>query len=583
MPAMGGSRKGKRKNKGKSKPNKSETAEQKSEALNPKLDLGQALSSNPNGPSNIEDESPQTDTNFNSAAKTPMNLEVNFERFLYIKLNQSYNTALERLLTLGYSEPDVEIAILNAGYVHGYTDLVNKVIHNVIGFIEEVFNPTTEPFGDMDELCKTMLEEMVNYVMQTRPDMQRSEAVWHLLVMRWDLISSANTTCSHCETEDACIFENLFSEKTQSSLKNDSWFKKMGSSKPIDHFGDTEDDLKMLVIPSTSGEKSEASRILSRSVLEECSDGLKTRMIADLVTQIRGLQEELKCRTMWAQQKVIDWAKKLTATALELQELRMFEGEGVKGKSKDEKTHLMTFMVKLREKEKSLEQANREASIAENAVKKMELENSKIRSEIDGFKLNNLESKKELKKVAKREKRRLKRLVELERQTNVLRLECDEEKQRALQLKEELAKVEKQAEDAEEKWKQEVKSKEHILALVAQETKNLEDQKASSTAHLEKLQQQLKSDIQQAQKKCLALEDELSRLRESLPVEDLLPENLDFLYCYDKASSSGSRETKMVDHWTCMICMVNEGFLWAFFGGSQGWGANPWVFVRVEN
>ncbi|GFQ04301.1 mnd1-interacting protein 1 [Phtheirospermum japonicum] len=236
-----------------------------------------------------------------------------------------------------------------------------------------------------------------------------------------------------------------------------------------------------------------------------------------------------------------------------LQKLRM---EKEKEKKKNEKI-CSEMSVKLMEAEQSLRQANSDASLVNDAVKRMEIENDRIRAEIEVFKLNATVSERELKKVLKREKRYTKKLADVEKQKSVLRSQCDEEKQRALQLEQELLQAEKDAKEAEMKWKQTIKEKEEMLALLAHETKNAEIRKAHSRSQLQILRQQVEIDSRLANDNFQRLEDELSRLRmsESRPIEELLPENLDFLYRYDEATSSESSAPCEPSHW---ICMKNE-------------------------
>ncbi|KAL3622323.1 hypothetical protein CASFOL_033734 [Castilleja foliolosa] len=460
---MGGSRKGKdSKGNGKSKPNKSDTIREKPKKLNPKLDLGQASSKN---------------LDFSN---TIPYVEWELEEFLYVKINELYKTAQERLLTSGYSTAEIEAAILNAGHIHGQMDLLDNIVSNSICFLEFDIKPEGEAFKNIYELYKTALEVLVDHTMQNHPNMNRPEAMWDLIVTRWDHVLSASKTShlqssGHCENgdddDDDGLIEAFAAAKFIHELSSDSLSKKVGVLETTNHVAATKREIGA---PIVTGGKTE----------KNCSE----------------------------------------------------------------------MSLKLLETARSLGQANTEASLVNDALKRLEIENDRIRAEVAAFNLNASESERELKQVLKREKRYTKKLADVERQSSVLRSLCDEENQRAVELEQGLFLAEKEAKETEGKWKQKIKEKEEMLALLAQETKNAETRKASSRAQLKKLRKQLKKECGLANDKCQQLKSELSHLREShsRPLEELSG-NL-----YDKATSSESSAPCEPSHWVCVICMQNE-------------------------
>ncbi|KAL3622333.1 hypothetical protein CASFOL_033744 [Castilleja foliolosa] len=439
---MGGSRKGKHsKGKGKSKPDKSYTIQEKPKKLNPKLDMGQASSKN---------------LDF---SKTIPYAEWELEEFLYVKIDELYKMARERLLTSGYSTAEVEAAILNAGHIHDQMDLLDNIVSNSICFLEFDIKPEGEAFKNIYELHKTALEVLVDHTMQNHPNMNRPEAMWDLIVTRWDHVLSASKTShlqssGHCENgDDDGLIEAFAAAKFIHESSSDSLSKKFGVLETTNHVAAT-----------------------------------KREIGSPIVT------------------------------------------------------------------ERSLGQANTEASLVNDALKRLEIENDRIRAEVAAFNLNASESERELKQVLKKEKRYTKKLADVERQSSVLRSLCDEENQRAVELEQGLFLAEKEAKETEGKWKQKIKEKEEMFAPLAQETKNAEAQKARSGAQLKKLRKQLKKECGLANDKCQRLKNELSHLREShsRPFEELSG-NL-----YDKATSSESSAPREPSHWICMICMQNE-------------------------
>ncbi|KAL3622327.1 hypothetical protein CASFOL_033743 [Castilleja foliolosa] len=154
--------------------------------------------------------------------------------------------------------------------------------------------------------------------------------------------------------------------------------------------------------------------------------------------------------------EVMDSEKRLSEHFSELQKLRMERKNWEKMKTGK---NCSEMSVKLLETERTLGQANTEASLVNDALKRLEIENDRIRAEVAAFNLNASESERELKQVLKREKRYTKKLADVEKQSSVLRSLCDEENQRvAVELERGLFLAETEAKETERKWKQ--KSKE---------------------------------------------------------------------------------------------------------------------------
>ncbi|GKV06214.1 hypothetical protein SLEP1_g18123 [Rubroshorea leprosula] len=76
--------------------------------------------------------------------------------------------------------------------------------------------------------------------------------------------------------------------------------------------------------------------------------------------------------------------------------------------------------------EKAIRNANCKAEIVNAVVKKLEIQNAEIRVEMEAFKLSA--------EVAKKETKRLKRIMALEKQHNKLKGELQDKKKKSLQL-----------------------------------------------------------------------------------------------------------------------------------------------------
>ncbi|KAI3467826.1 hypothetical protein Pfo_024489 [Paulownia fortunei] len=615
---MAGSKGGKHpKSKGKSKSKKSDTINKKPELFNPKLDLAQISKNNSDGPKDSKGKNPQPNKNFAMTTSRSKYTENEVEEFFYVKLEALYTNAKGWMLKSGYGTADVERAILNNGYIDGPLDLLNNIVTNSIAFIEQKVVAKREAFKDMSELYKTMLETLVDSVMQTSPNMQRSDAMWHLLVRNWGFVPETTTTShlqcgdqntnsilvrgsygssSHSKNEDASAPNSTSAAKkvpSESNIKLSS--KVVGNLESIDLALESLSRLRQNIpilaaavhreviapvieeraLRRAGGELTEGSDIMDSGLftsltgcsyeaclkkwLESNPDDPKIAVIVDLVKNMRNLQEKVNEHKDWAQQKVIDSAKKLSKDLLELKILRMEKVDLEQMKS--ENLHAeKSCRLKLMEAEQSLRNVHCEVSFITETVRQLEINNAQVRADVEAIKLNASESEGNLDEVLKRERRCMKKLANIGKDTSNFRAQCDEEKQRLLQLQLDVFQAEKEAEEAEIRWRQEIKEKEQMFALLAEETKMAEIRKANSRAQLLKLRQKLEIDSQLAKDECQRLEDELSRLRMSHQSPDVLVEDDIFLYNGTEVTSleSNAPYASSVSRWNCMMCSHNE-------------------------
>ncbi|PIM98722.1 putative E3 ubiquitin ligase [Handroanthus impetiginosus] len=595
---MPGSRGGKHsKSKGKLK-----NTNNKNPALfNSKPDLAQTSNKYLDGPKDSKDKNPQPNVNSALARGRSKYEENELEAQLYAKLQGLYAEARDWLLKSGYTNQEVETAILNAGYIHGPVDLMTNILTNSIAFIERRFEQKRDAFKDIGELYKHMLEILVSSAMQTRLYKQRSEAMYHLLVAHWGSVPPTNMTSHpqrgnqnmnsiHIHGSDSsshiknAVDSSSAVEAVPSETKVGSSSKKVGILERINftpklksHFRQSVLSLKEAVqreistpvinqqaSPSVGGRQAEVDIMTSdfrarlKGWLERGSDDSRTELILELVEEVRDLEEVVKEEKEWAERKVRDSARKLSKDLLELRMLRM---EAKMEISKDETMMIESSCTsKLVDTEKSLQEATHEASLVIEAVERLETTNAQIRADIEALKLNASESERQLKEVLKRERRCMKKLADNEKQTSILRSQCEEEKQRVRQLELELLQAEKEIEEIEIKWWHENKKKEHMFARLAEETKMADIQRANSRTQLRKLRQKLEVDHQLARDRQHKLQDELSHLQShqmpKLPEDESVFYNFEATSSEPSASCESSEET--VRRWDCMICLKNK-------------------------
>ncbi|KAH6772504.1 hypothetical protein C2S51_010908 [Perilla frutescens var. frutescens] len=529
------------------------------------------------------------------------------EQLLYVKLDLLYTKAQDQLLKSGYSKTEVESAILHAGSVHGKMDILNNVCQNTIAYIEKKSKPGIKDFKDLVELYKCTLENMVDSV-NTTQRAQRRDAIWHLLVKNWGFVPSTITLAHQRSRDKSSIWfreshlssrlrrnEDIGSlypssvKKVPSGMQIDSSSKKACLLERIDFTVASLSHLRLTILIVTDGVQREikdpvirlqafqrvavkpikvpniVSSDFLRSLtdcsygaclvgcLESNSDDPKTALIVELVKNMRELHEKVKEQKEWAEKKVLSSAITLSKELLELKMLRTEEFDRELNKQERLYTEKSCILM-LIETEQGVHKIRNTAMILNNTMKRLARENAQMRADIQAIKLNASEYEKDFGEVLKRERRSMRKLADVEKQTRIFQSQFEEEKQRIVQLETELLQAEKELVEAEMKWKHETAEKENTCALLSEETKKVGTQKANSRAQLLKFQQKADIDSQLARDDLRRLENELSSLRISDQMLDTFLEN-DGFWC-DSAQSSSSKET--IRHWICMSCLQNE-------------------------
>ncbi len=171
----------------------------------------------------------------------------------------------------------------------------------------------------------------------------------------------------------------------------------------------------------------------------------KDEMILKLVPRVRELQNQLQEWTEWANQKVMQAARRLSKEKAELKTLRQ-EKEEVERLKKEKQTLEENTMKKLSEMENALCKASGQVERANSTVRRLEVENAQLRQEMEAAKLRATESAASCDEVSKREKKTLIKVQSWEKQKALFQEELITEKRKVTQLLQEL----EQAKDLEE-------------------------------------------------------------------------------------------------------------------------------------
>ncbi|KAJ6911677.1 hypothetical protein NC652_022073 [Populus alba x Populus x berolinensis] len=195
-----------------------------------------------------------------------------------------------------------------------------------------------------------------------------------------------------------------------------------------------------LVPTSCSAEapmSSYAGILYDKSLTQWVPRDKKDEMIMKLIPRARELQNQLQEWTEWANQKVMQAARRLGKDKAELKSLRQ-EKEEVERHKKEKQTLEESTMKKLTEMENALCKASGQVEIANSAVQRLEVENAALRQEMEAAKLRAVESAASCQEVSKREKKTLMKFQSWEKQKALLQEEFATERHKVLELLQDL-------------------------------------------------------------------------------------------------------------------------------------------------
>ncbi|KAL8256183.1 hypothetical protein R6Q59_031250 [Mikania micrantha] len=188
----------------------------------------------------------------------------------------------------------------------------------------------------------------------------------------------------------------------------------------------------------------------------------KEETLSKLAPRVQELQNQLHVWTEWANQKVMQAARRLGKDKAELKTLRQ-EREEVERLKKEKQTLEDNTMKKLSEMENALMKASNQVGRADAAVRRLEVENANLRLKMEAANLQAAESAASCEEVSKKEKKTLMQLQFWEKQKALFQEELIAERRKLVQLKEDLEQAKEQRDHLETKWKQEENAKQELI------------------------------------------------------------------------------------------------------------------------
>eukprot|EP00250_Pteridium_aquilinum_P005704 c15758_g1_i1 orf=350-3274(-) len=260
----------------------------------------------------------------------------------------------------------------------------------------------------------------------------------------------------------------------------------------------------------------------------------KTVMLWQLVDRVKYLEAQLQDWNDWAQQKVMQAARRLTKDTAELKALRTERDEYIRLKKEKQALEEST-MKKLGEMETSLGKAKNQVERAKLTAARLEAENREVKAEMEAAKLTAAESVFVCQEATKREKKSIKKAQGWEKQKLKLHDELIEGKRCLSGLLEQLSQARERHQQAEVRWRQEKKAKEEAQLHVETEKRAKEVAERSAKRREDNLQRKSEALSQRHRDEVQKLESEIAKVRQSLGLQ---PSMLSWGNGYKMASSN---------------------------------------------
>ncbi|GAV63356.1 zf-C3HC4_3 domain-containing protein [Cephalotus follicularis] len=257
---------------------------------------------------------------------------------------------------------------------------------------------------------------------------------------------------------------------------------------------------------------SHAGRPYDKSLGQWVARDKKDEMILKLVPRMRELQNQLQEWTEWANQKVMQAARRLGKDIAELKTLRQ-EKEEVERLKKEKQMLEENTMKKLLEMENALCKASGQVDRANAAVRKLEMENAALRREMGAARVRAAETAASCQEVSKREKNTLVKFQSWEKQKTMFQEEFATEKRKVAQLLQELEQAKVLQEQFEARWQQEEKAKQELLTQASSIRKEREQIEASTKSKEDIIKAKAEVNLQRYKDGIQKLEKEISQLR----------------------------------------------------------------------
>ncbi|KAH9605671.1 hypothetical protein KSS87_021522 [Heliosperma pusillum] len=111
--------------------------------------------------------------------------ESQLEELVLSNLDALFQSAITKIVTLGYTEEVATKAVLRSGLCYGSKDTVSNIVDNALVVLKsgQDIDSSTEPcFRDLEQLERYVLAELVCVLREVRPFFSNGDAMWCLLI-----------------------------------------------------------------------------------------------------------------------------------------------------------------------------------------------------------------------------------------------------------------------------------------------------------------------------------------------------------------------------------------------------------------
>ncbi|KDP21521.1 hypothetical protein JCGZ_21992 [Jatropha curcas] len=249
-----------------------------------------------------------------------------------------------------------------------------------------------------------------------------------------------------------------------------------------------------------------------KSVGKYVAQDEKDEFILRIAPRVQELQNDIQNWTQWANQKVMQAARRLSKDKPELKALKLEKEEAEQFK-KDKKVIEENAMKRLAEVEYALINTTGQVETSNSNIQKLEEEHSLLKQALEAAKLQAAESAVSCQEALEREQKALKDAQSWNGQKSLLLEELETHKQKVLTLQRNIDKAEKIQNQFEARWKQERLIKEKWLAQAASIKHEWEQLEAAKKLEEDMIRQNAENDVKNCVEDIKRLEKEISDLK----------------------------------------------------------------------
>ncbi|MQL73797.1 hypothetical protein Taro_006154 [Colocasia esculenta] len=238
----------------------------------------------------------------------------------------------------------------------------------------------------------------------------------------------------------------------------------------------------------------------------------KDEMLLKLVPRVRDLQARLQEWSEWAQQKIMQATRRLGKDKADLQSLRQEKEDAIRLKKEGQSLEDAT-LKKLSDIEFALAKTREQVAKTSTSVRTLEVENAKLRYDMQAAKLEAAESAASCEEVSRREVKTLKKFQSWDRQKAQLQEELVTEKRKLSQLQQQVAQAKEHQDQLEARWKQEEKLKVDAVKQADTEREERELLETSAKSKEDEIKLEAESNLQKYREEIQRLENQIAQLR----------------------------------------------------------------------